>query len=102
MMGLDPTSPIPLYYQMKNSLLEKIQMGEWQAGYCIPTETEMMRLHGVSRTTVREAVAMLVRDGYLSKKQGKGTFVQYPQLQERLGRLAGFAEEMLQRLPMVK
>ncbi|WP_197029240.1 GntR family transcriptional regulator [Alicyclobacillus macrosporangiidus] len=95
--GLDPNLPLPLYHQLKNLLLQKIQEGEWRPGFCIPTETELMRTYKVSRTTVREAVSALVHEGYLSKKQGRGTFVNHPRLQERLGRLTGFAEEMLQQ-----
>lgn len=94
---LNPNLPIPLYRQLRDVLLAKIEGGEWPVGHCIPTESECMAMYGVSRTTVREALSFLVREGYLSKKQGKGTFVNSTRLVERLGRLTGFAEEMLQQ-----
>ncbi len=95
--SLDPNLPIPLYHQLKNALLGKIKSGEWVPGFCIPTESELIDSYEVSRTTVREAVIELVREGYLMKKQGKGTFVNQTRLVERLGRLTGFAEEMAQQ-----
>ncbi len=94
---LNPDLPVPLYHQLKNVMLEKIQKGQWSAGFCIPTETELMNMYGISRTTVRQAVTALEQAGYLSKKQGQGTFVKSGRLVERLGRLTGFAEEMLQQ-----
>jgi GntR family transcriptional regulator len=53
----------------------KIESNEWPAGSQIPTEDELCRLYDVSKATVRMAIADLVRDGYLRKQQGKGTFV---------------------------
>ncbi len=41
----------------------------------IPTEQELMKIYGVGRATVREAINMLVNQGYLCKNQGVGTFV---------------------------
>lgn len=101
---LNPNLPLPLYHQLKNVMLEKIKAGQWTEGYCIPTETELMGIYGVSRTTVRQAVTALEQEGYLSKKQGKGTFVRVPRFVERLGQLTGFAEEMLQqgRIPSAR
>ncbi len=95
--NINPNLPIPLYYQLKILLLEYIQSGEWEPGYIIPTEQELMSRYSVSRTTVREAVTTLVQEGYLTKKQGKGTFVREHQMKERLGRLTGFTEEMIEK-----
>lgn len=96
MVTIDTNLPIPLYYQVKTRLMEKITGGKWNPGHTIPTEIELMKQYGVSRTTVREAVSALVQEGYLVKRQGKGTFVRVPRLQESLGRLTGFAEESTQ------
>lgn len=76
--------------------MEQIAGGNWHPGQTIPTEIELMKKYEVSRTTVREAVSALVQEGYLVKKQGKGTFVREPRLLESLGRLTGFAEESTQ------
>lgn len=91
---LDHTLPIPLYHQLREIFLKKIESGEWEPGSLIPTEIELIEYYKVSRTTVREAVNSLVQDGLLEKKQGKGTSVCRPKLVERLSKLTGFAEEV--------
>lgn len=94
---LDHTSPIPLYYQLKEIFKAKIDRGEWSPGQLIPTENDLISFYKVSRTTVREAVNALVIEGKLEKKQGKGTTVCREKMEEKLGRLTGFAEEMQSR-----
>jgi GntR family transcriptional regulator len=64
-----------LYLQLHEILRKKIESGEWQVGAQIPTEDELCRIFGVSRATVRTAVLELVRQGYLKRQQGKGTFI---------------------------
>ncbi|CAG7616064.1 GntR family transcriptional regulator [Paenibacillus allorhizosphaerae] len=93
----DPNLPVPLYYQLKQIFDDKIKSGEWQPGQLIPTENELISKYEVSRTTVREGITALVHEGKLQKKQGKGTIVCAPKMEERLGRLTGFAEEMISK-----
>lgn len=56
-------------------LRQKISSGEWPINTKIPTEAELMRLLGVGKTTVREAVRSLASVGILEPKPGIGTFV---------------------------
>ena len=91
-MTLDASSPIPLHVQLKEVLKKTIQMGEYTER--IPSEKELIETFAVSRTTVREAVAALVRDGILQKVHGKGTFVTSHTVNEWLGSLRGFTETM--------
>ncbi|MFM9281589.1 FadR/GntR family transcriptional regulator [Paenibacillus jiagnxiensis] len=56
-------------------LQKKISLGELAVGTKIPTEPELMALFGVGRSTIREAVRVLVHAGLLEKRQGHGTFV---------------------------
>ncbi len=72
---IDRRSPMPLYVQLKNEILEKIKNGTYAVDAQIPTEKEFMEIYNLGRATVREAVAALVREGYLYKKHGIGTFV---------------------------
>jgi GntR family transcriptional repressor for pyruvate dehydrogenase complex len=58
-----------------NQLQKKISDGELKAGDKIPTEPELMEQFGVGRSTVREAVSVLVHAGLLEKRQGFGTFL---------------------------
>ncbi len=72
---VDRESQQKLYVQMMSILKDKIVQREWPSGSQIPTEDELCRIYDVSKATVRAAIAELVRDGYLRKFQGKGTFV---------------------------
>ncbi|MHB8106005.1 MAG: GntR family transcriptional regulator [Candidatus Cryosericum sp.] len=72
---LDKQSHMPLYAQLKDELADCIKRGTMSVGSQIQTEPELMKQYGVGRATVREAVALLVNEGYLVKRQGIGTFV---------------------------
>ncbi len=74
---VDRGSKEKLYVQIYAILIEKIEKGEWSHGTQIPTEDELCRYYDVSKVTVREAIQELVRQGYLYRQQGKGTFVTY-------------------------
>ncbi len=56
----------------------------------IPTEIELSELYNISRITVRNAVKELVAEGYLVKKQGKGTFVCLPKIERKVVHLLSF------------
>lgn len=64
-----------LYLQLFDILKRKIENNEWAVGMQIPTEEQLCKMFNVSRATVRNAVLELVRQGYLIRQQGKGTFV---------------------------
>lgn len=70
---------MPLGYKIANRIVDRIRGGEWQAGEQIPSEDELARQLGVSRNTVREAIAQLIQEGYLIKRHGIGTFVKSPE-----------------------
>jgi GntR family transcriptional regulator len=74
---VDRESQQKLYVQMYTIIKGKIEKGDWVAGTQIPTEDGLCRTYDVSKATVRLAIAELVRDGYLKRLQGKGTFVTY-------------------------
>ena len=69
------TKKIPLYYQLENILREKIMSGVFAAGARLPTEAELIRLYGVGRITVRQALAALAKDGLIERRRRRGTFV---------------------------
>ncbi|QFT88150.1 HTH-type transcriptional repressor YvoA [Bacillus sp. THAF10] len=86
-----------LYLQIKKTLIHRIQEKIWLPNKLIPTEQELMKEFEVSRTTIRQAISMMVQDGLLERQQGRGTIVKSQQLVGSLGRLKGFAEEVLER-----
>ena len=93
-MSLDKDVPVQLHYQLSNVLREYIQQGYLTIGDLFPTDREIMERYNVSGTTVRRAVMQLVKEGWLERKPGKGTFIKKEPLKESLGQLTGFFEEM--------
>jgi GntR family transcriptional regulator len=93
---IDRESPQKLYLQLHNILKGRMESGEWPVESQIPTEEELCRLFDVSKATVRIAVAELVREGYLRRQQGKGTFVCKRVIPEGLSMLTSFKENMLE------
>jgi GntR family transcriptional regulator len=96
-MALDKRNPIPLYYQLAEQLKEQIQSGKLKPGVQLPSERELSEQVGISRMTVRQAIAYLVRDGALVVKQGIGTFVAEPKLAHDTLHLLGFTEDIIRR-----
>lgn len=80
MLQVDRSSPLPLHYQLKQVLLEKITSGAWGVGALIPSELELQETYGLSRTTVRQALMDLVFEGRLIRERGRGTFVAPPKM----------------------
>ncbi len=89
-----PNRFIPLYYQLENILRSKIEGGEVLPNQKLPTEQELSKEYKISRATVRQALAALVSEGLLYRKQGKGTFVTEKATQTRSVKLTGFTEDL--------
>ena len=88
--GIPEHGRVPRYYAVKVELLAVIaELGE---GAVLPTERELCERFEVSRATVRQAVAELVLEGRLSRRQGSGTYIAGPKLVQPLapaGRRSG-------------
>ena len=93
---IDRDNPKKLYVQLLEILKDKIEDGEWAVDTQIPTEDELCKTYEISKATVRQAVASLVRNGYLLKQQGRGTFVCKRVIPEGLSMLTSFRELMLE------
>lgn len=93
---LDPNSPIPLYHQMQQIILERITK-EDMLDKRLPPEGELMNIFGVSRATVKKTLDNLVRQGLLERRRGLGSKVISEPMTEDLGRLRGYTEEMERR-----
>ncbi len=61
--------------QVAGKLQEQISLGRYKVNEKLPIEPELMKMFGVGRSTVREAVKILVNSGLLRVQQGAGTFV---------------------------
>lgn len=76
--GSDPrfaAQGVPLYYQLATLLRQKIVTGEYPQGERIHSELELVKEYGVSRMTVRQALASLEEEDLIRREVGRGTFV---------------------------
>lgn len=62
----------PKYQIVHDQILERLQSGQYAIGMRLPTEGALSRAFDVSRVTVRRALEILVRAGYLTSRQGSG------------------------------
>ncbi len=63
------------YGTLALALRDRILQGEWAPGEVIPAESALAQSYGVALGTIRQALALLVEDGVLQRRHGKGTFV---------------------------
>lgn len=66
---------LPLYYQLAELMRGRIESGETVPGARLPNLHEMAKQYDVARVTVRQAVQLLVAEGFLESRQGRGTRV---------------------------
>lgn len=96
-MSLQHSSPLSLYFQLKESIIANILNNTWPPDSKIPSENELCSMYGVSRVTVRKALDELVQDDYIVRRQGKGTFVKRKALDQHLSKFYSFSEELKKR-----
>lgn len=72
MDGMDKTN------SLASELRQAIVASEYRPGAALPSERELMRTYGVSRTTVRRSLQLLADEGFLIRKAGSGTYVGKP------------------------
>lgn len=65
----------PLYLQLSTEFKSKIDKGEWSFNSQIPSLEVLVETYGVSRMTLRQALTVLVEEGYIERSRGRGTFV---------------------------
>ncbi len=86
---------VPLYQQIKEDIKAAIQSGKYQPKEKIPPEPALSEEYSVSRITVRRAVEELCSEGYLTKMQGRGTFVNTPRINRKFtggNKVEGFSQ----------
>lgn len=76
--NLSKDSASPLYKQLVLQLRADMEEGVYKVDSRIPSEQELCVKYGVSRITVRKALEELSEQGFLIRRQGKGTFVSVP------------------------
>lgn len=95
---LEREAPAPLHSQISDAIRARIISSEWPPHYRLKPEPDLAAELGVSRGTLRRALATLLEEGRLRRVQGKGTFVASsviePAIAQRLSTLSeDFAEQ---------
>ena len=92
---LRPRSRTPVWAQIEERLAARIESGELAVGERLPPERELAEWLGVSRMTVRQALASLAAQGLLERGVGRGTFVRAPgKVVHDLSGTIGFTEQL--------
>ncbi len=89
---LNDKDGIPLYLQLYHEILEHIVSGEWPAYYKVPSEAALCSEYEVSRMTVRLALEKLKDQGYIKRKQGQGSYVSAPAMEQKLNAFYSFSD----------
>lgn len=95
-LHIDFESKIPLYFQLKEQIKQRILDGKYKEGDLIPSEREFEDTFSLSSTTVRRALNDLVQENFLERKAGKGTFVRMRKIRRDLRKVIGFTKNMLE------
>ncbi|MGQ9840921.1 MAG: GntR family transcriptional regulator [Anaerolineae bacterium] len=96
-VDLQREAPLPLYVQLKESLVTEIRSGRYRAHQRLPSERVLATQFNVSRMTVRQALVELARAGAIYTRVGKGTFVAGPKIDQQLHALSGFSQDVRAR-----
>jgi GntR family transcriptional regulator len=97
-VAIDRASPVPFYFQLAELFEQEISSGRWAPGTRMPSEPELCGHYGLSRTTVRQALARLEQRRLIERLKGQGTFVQRSETGLwRLQSSAGFFQEEVDR-----
>jgi GntR family transcriptional regulator len=75
---------ITRYLQLYHHLASELVDGRFRPDEPLPSEPELVRLHLVSRTTVRRALDRLEREGRIERRRGSGTYARALQAESRL------------------
>jgi GntR family transcriptional regulator len=88
---------VPLYFKIYRALKEEIESGVYRVGDLLPSEEELEERFGASRTTIRNAMGELEKDGLVLRRRGKGTIVQEPKTAQNLNYISSFTETLREK-----
>lgn len=85
---------LPHYLRVYDVLRRRIEQHEYAVGSFLPPEPELGRLLAVSRTTIRKAVELLIDDGFLVVRRGRGTEIRASRGTQQLHFVTSFSETL--------
>jgi GntR family transcriptional regulator len=94
---IDASSPVPAYYQLYEALRAQLGTAAMPVGSRLATERAIAEALGVSRQTVRQALARLEREGLVFRRQGDGTYVSEPRVETPTNTISGFTSSLSAR-----
>ena len=94
--GLDGSASQPLYLQLQHGIRRAIEKKSLKPADALPPERDLAEQFAVSRITVRKAIDGLVSEGFLTRKQGSGTYVSN-RVEKHFSKLTSFTEDMIAR-----
>ena len=90
-------SSVPLYIQIAENLISKIESGDLKPGDKLPSERSLGEQYSVQRATVRQALDVLEHHGLIIRKRGSGTFIAKAKIEREATRLFAFTKIMSSR-----
>jgi GntR family transcriptional regulator len=92
---LNSREATPPYKKLRSILSKQIEEGRYLPDQAIPSERDLCRQYHISRITVRQAIAEMINEGVLYRKQGKGTFVARRKVNQGLSRIITFSRTVM-------
>ena len=89
---IDFSNKTPLYAQVVEAIKHKISSNQWTLGMMISSENELAKEFNVSVGTVKKALGILVQNGVLYRRQGRGTFVASPDFSKSFSRFFRYGQ----------
>lgn len=96
MKGLNSSivASMPLYLQIAENFITRIDAGELHVGDKLPTERELSEQLNVNRLTIRQALGVLESQGLITRRQGSGTYIAQPKIEHPTSRFFWFTRQM--------
>jgi GntR family transcriptional regulator len=93
---IDQASPVPVFIQVEQDIRRQILSGAYKSGDRLPRETELAKIYGISRMTVRHALEGLANAKLIRRAHGVGTTVISPPapLVFNLGLMVSFSDQL--------
>lgn len=89
---IDFSDEKPLYAQVVEAIKQKISNNYWTLGMMISSENELAKEFDVSVGTIKKALSVLVQEGILYRRQGRGTFVASPDFSKSFSRFFRYGQ----------
>ncbi len=85
----------PMYKQVYEDIRKNIESGHYRIGTLLPPEPELEKEYHVSRTTVRKAIDLLLKDQFIAVKQGYGTEVMRSKAAQKLNQVTSVSQTLM-------